>query len=276
MKQDIGLSINNLTVSVENKEILHGLSLVVKPGEIHAVMGPNGSGKSTLAYALMGHPNYLKAVDGRRKAEKAIVLNGNDISDLPTDGRAKAGLFLAMQSPIAIPGVSVINLLREGYQEINSAKTSPIPKLNSENPVLARRFNVADLTIAEFMGQIKKLAKKLAINESLLTRGIHDGFSGGERKKIEMLEALILKPKYAIFDEIDTGLDVDALKTVAAGITLLQSQKTGIIVVTHYQRILKYLKPDFVHILVNGKIVDSGKSELAKEIENAGYKKYLV
>jgi Fe-S cluster assembly ATP-binding protein len=276
MKNIIGLKLEHLTATVENKEILHDISLEIKPGEVHAVMGPNGSGKSTLAYALMGHPLYkIQNPKSKIRNITQLILNGINLMNLSTEMRAKAGLFLAMQSPVAIPGVSVIQLLREGYQEIHSAIV-PKNSLKSENPALMRRLNVADLSITEFMALIQSSAKKLSVNESLLIRGIHDGFSGGERKKVEMLEALILRPKYAIFDEIDTGLDVDALKTVASGIDLLKKQNAGIIIITHYQRILKYLKPDYVHILANGKIVDTGKSDLAKIIEVNGYQKYLI
>jgi Fe-S cluster assembly ATP-binding protein len=275
MKKINQLQILHLSVSVENKPVLHDINLEVKPGEVHAIMGPNGSGKSTLAYALMGHPLYQMAGGRRQKADQLkIMLDGIDITELPTEARAKAGLFLAMQSPIAVPGVSVLNLLREAYQEIYAGSQKQLDT-SVENPVLARRFTVADLSITEFMTRITNFARKLAISDTILSRGIHDGFSGGERKKVEMLEALILKPKYAIFDEIDTGLDVDALKTVASGIGLLQKQHCGIIIITHYQRILKYIKPDVVHILVNGRIVKTGGAELAKQIEADGYKKYL-
>jgi Fe-S cluster assembly ATP-binding protein len=279
MKNVNGLFVKNLFISIEGKEILHGISLSVKPGEVHAIMGPNGSGKSTLSYALMGHPAYRIAEGGMQKAEitklkSSILLNGSEISLIPTELRAKAGLFMAMQSPVAVPGVTVLNILREAYTETHRKVGMKIPH-NIENPILARRFMVSDVPITEFMSRINGFAKKLNLAESLLTRGIHDGFSGGEKKKVEMLEALILNPKYAIFDEIDTGLDVDALKTVSTGIGILKSQGAGILVITHYQRILKYLKPDVVHILVNGRIVDSGDSGLAKIIEKDGYSKYI-
>jgi len=253
--------------SVNRKEILRGITFKVASGEIHAIMGPNGSGKSTLAYAMMGHPAY----DVKNQKSK-VTIDKKNILKLPTEERAKAGLFLALQSPIAIPGVSVVNLLRTSYQELHAAGTKG---KEVQNPLLARRWQAAGMTLQEFMSMLQKDAKELKIEESFLTRGIHDGFSGGEKKKIEMLQALVLAPKFAIFDEIDTGLDVDALKLVARGISLLSKRGTGVIIITHYQRILKYLKPDIVHILVKGKLVKSGKASLAKEIEEKGYERYL-
>jgi len=261
------LSIENLLASVNRKEILRGITFKVASGEIHAIMGPNGSGKSTLAYAMMGHPAY----DVKNQKSK-VTIDKKNILKLPTEERAKAGLFLALQSPIAIPGVSVVNLLRTSYQELHAAGTKG---KEVQNPLLARRWQAAGMTLQEFMSMLQKDAKELKIEESFLTRGIHDGFSGGEKKKIEMLQALVLTPKFAIFDEIDTGLDVDALKLVARGISMLAKRGTGVIIITHYQRILKYLKPDVVHILVKGKLVKSGKAGLAKEIEENGYEKYL-
>ncbi len=260
------LTINNLRVRVGGKLILRGITLRIRPGEIHALMGPNGSGKSTFAYALMGHPAYTI-----EKGSEAMLGNTNVLT-IPVEERARAGLFLALQSPIAIPGVSVTNLIRTAYQEIYPQKKED-PE-NVQNPLLARRWKSSSMTLTEFMDAIKKNAKALGINEDFLSRGIHDGFSGGEKKKIEMLQALVLTPKYAIFDEIDTGLDVDALKIVAKSISTLQSQGTGVIMITHYQRILKYLTPDVVHVLFGGKIVKTGKAALAKVIENKGYKEY--
>ena len=256
------LAISNLHASIGGKPILRGVSLKVRGGEVHAVMGPNGSGKSTLAYALLGHPAY--------ETKGKIVLNKKNISDLPTEERAKAGLFLALQSPIAVPGVTVTNLLRTAYEELYGGT-----KKQTQNPVLHRK-NIGSMTIGEFMSMMKHYAKGLHIDESFLSRGIHDGFSGGEKKKIEMLQALVLAPKFAIFDEIDTGLDVDALKVVARGIDLLAKKKTGVIIITHYQRILKYVMPDIVHILVHGKIVKTGRAGLAKKIEDHGYAKYSI
>src|SRR3972149_1833406 len=266
------LIIFNLRVSVMDKEILKGISLSVGSGEVHAVMGPNGSGKSTLAMALMGHPSY-KVLSSKNK----IQINGKNIVDLPTEERAKKGLFLAFQAPTAIPGVSVVNLLRSAYQEIYSANGQSGQKTDRlHNPLLSRRWQATGLTLTEFTQQLKQYARLLHLSKDFLSRGIHDGFSGGEKKKVEMLQALALRPKFAVFDEIDTGLDVDALKTVASGIGWLKKQGTGVIVITHYQRILRYVKPDFVHVLVAGKIVDTGGAALAKKIEEQGYQRYLA
>ncbi len=263
------LIVLNLHASVEGKQILNGISLTVRPAEVHAIMGPNGSGKSTLAYALMGHPGYL--VEGPSSAKKSQVLLGKkNLLDVSPEERAKAGLFLAFQSPIAIPGVSVVNLLRTSYQALH---TGPVAA-NVQNPVLARRWTASGMTLPEFMKMVKEYASALKISDEFLARGIHDGFSGGEKKKVEMLQALVLSPKYAIFDEIDTGLDVDALKVVATGISMLKKHGTGVIVITHYQRILKYIAPDVVHILVHGKIVQTGGPDLARQIEDDGYGRF--
>lgn len=270
MKSKDILTVSHLAVNIENKEILRDVSLVARSGEVHAIMGPNGSGKSTLAYALMGHPSY-KIKDQSSKI-KNITLNNKDISRLPAEERAKAGLFLAFQSPIAVPGVSVTNLLRTAYQELYGQKAGGNGKI--QNPLLAQRW-AGSTSLPEFIKQLKAFAKDLHIEDSFLSRGIHDGFSGGEKKKMEMLQALTLSPKFAIFDEIDTGLDVDALKVVARGVDMLSKNGTGIIIITHYQRILKYVKPDVVHILVQGKIVKTGKAKLAKEIEEKGYGRYV-
>lgn len=261
------LIISSLRARVAEKEILRGINLTIRSGEVHAVMGPNGGGKSTLAYALMGHPAYT--VSG---SKTKVLINNKNIIHMPTEDRAKAGLFLALQSPIAIPGVTVTNLLRTAYQELYGDKKST--GKTPYNPLMARRWKAGGLSILEFTGMLKNHAKQLHIDESFLSRGIHDGFSGGEKKKIEMLTALVINPKFAIFDEIDTGLDVDALKVVAKGIALLAQRGTGILIITHYQRILKYVKPDVVHVLVAGKIVATGKASLAREIEEHGYQSY--
>lgn len=263
------LVIKNFHVFIEKKEVIKGISLTVMPGEVHAIMGPNGSGKSTLAYALLGHPSYqLLATNYKSK----ITVGDSELIDLPSEQRARAGLFLAFQSPIAIPGVTVVNLLRSAYQQIHGNTESLSKPVHT--PLARQSWNVNGMTLVEFTHELKAYAEKLHIDESFLRRGIHDGFSGGEKKKIEMLQALVLKPKFAIFDEIDTGLDVDALITVAGGIELLKKQGTGVIVITHYQRILKYIKPDVVHILVGGKIVKTGEWGLAKKIEKDGYAAY--
>lgn len=237
------LEIKNLHVSSEGKQILRGVSLKIKLSEIHVLMGPNGSGKSSLSLALMGHPRY-KVTSGK------IKIDGKDVSTLTPDKRAKLGLFLAMQYPVAIPGVSVTNFLRSSLRNLNG-KMKP----------------------AEFVKTTKAKMADLKINESFARRSINDGFSGGEKKKMEVLQLSILKPKYAVLDETDSGLDVDALKLVAQGIKKTSGPKIGILLITHYQRILKYIRPDYVHILVEGKIVKSGDYKLAQEIEEKGYAK---
>ena len=274
------LQIQNLHVAVVGKEILKGVSLTVRPGQVHAIMGPNGSGKSTLAYALMGHPNYELRMPnppaGRAGAKCKIKIGYKNLLKLTTEERVKAGMFLALQSPIAIPGVTVMQLLRTAYQEIHGSSPKKIEKkVSIQNPVLARRWQVNGMALPEFIAIVKKCSRELRLDESFLSRNIHDGFSGGEKKKVEMIQALVLAPKFAIFDEIDTGLDVDALRVVGKGIDLLRKQNTGIIIITHYNRILRYVLPDVVHILVDGKIVKNGSRELAKKIEKEGYAKYL-
>ncbi len=261
------LSIQNLHVSVGGKEVLSGISLRVVSGEVHAIMGPNGSGKSTFAYALMGHPQY--------QVKSEIRIGAKSLLDLPTEERARAGLYLAIQSPIAIPGVSVMQLLRTAYQQLYGSPAKKDQKQTIQNPVLARRWQANGMGMAEFTALVKESANVVHLDESFLNRGIHDGFSGGEKKKVEMLQALVLSPKFAIFDEIDTGLDVDALRVVGKAVDRLKKRKTGVIVITHYNRILRYVTPDVVHVLVGGKMVKSGTAVLAKKIEKEGYGKYL-
>ena len=260
------LSISKLRASVAGKEILHGINMTIRGGEVHAVMGPNGSGKSTLASVLLGHPAYT--------AMGKILLESKNILTRSTEERATAGLFLAFQSPIAIPGVTVMNLLRASYELLQQSKGGKKGR-SVQNPVLARRFQVGSMSIGAFTDMVKVHAKTLRLPEELLRRGIHDGFSGGEKKKIEMLQALVLPHKFAVFDEIDTGLDVDALRAVSKGISVLRAQGVGVLIITHYQRILRYVKPDVVHVLVAGKIVDTGDHTLAKKIESKGYSTYL-
>lgn len=281
------LKVRDLFASVEGKEVLKGISLDVEAGAVHVIMGPNGSGKSTLAYVLMGHPQYevkshlpanathqaLQA--GKSKVKSVIRIGNKNILELPTEERARAGLYLAIQSPIAIPGVSVMQLLRTAYQLLH---IEALPKVKEtmtiQNPVLARRWQANGMGLTEFVGRVKQFAGQLRLDESFLSRSVHDGFSGGEKKKVEMLQALVLAPKIAIFDEIDTGLDVDALRVVGKGIDVLRKQKTGVIIITHYNRILRYVTPDVVHVLVDGKIVKTGPATLAKKIEKEGYVQY--
>ena len=256
------LSVSHLTVSLPSgKNIIEDVSMVFEPAKTHVIMGPNGSGKSTLANVLMGSAEYT--------TKGNIFFGRKNITKMKTSNRARLGIFLAFQSPIAISGVSVINLLRASYQELHPDTQKRDIKIH--NPVLAARWKSSDITLSELLEKIKKYATFLHIDPSLLTRSIHEGFSGGERKKIEVLQALVLQPKFAIFDEIDTGLDVDALKIVASGIALLQKNGTGCIIITHYQRLLSYLHPNIVTVIKNGTIFKSGGAMVAKEIEKSGY-----
>jgi len=238
------LEIKSLHVSTENKEILKGVSLTIKPGEIHALMGPNGSGKSSLSLALMGHPRY-------RITKGKIVLDKEDITNLAVDKRAKLGLFLAMQYPVAVPGVSVGSFMRSAYKNLKSSQVKAL----------------------EIQNQVKAELKNLRMDPAFAGRSINDGFSGGEKKKMETLQLSILEPKYSVLDETDSGLDVDALKIVSKGIveSKRQNSRLGILLITHYQRILRYIEPDFVHILMDGRIVKSGNKNLALQIEEKGY-----
>src|SRR3990167_4482019 len=255
----MSLTVKHLWASVAGKTILSDVSLEVKKGKVHALMGPNGSGKSTLAAVLMGNPAY--EID---HSKTQININGKNITDLKVDERAKAGLFLAFQSPVSVPGITVANLLRTAIATVKG-KNSQIKKPLKHNPALS---------FAQFNQDLLEKAKSLNIGQELLRRSLNEDFSGGEKKKLEMLQAVVLSPSYAVFDEIDTGLDIDALKVVSDGIKALKEKSTGILIITHYQRILRYVKPDFVHILVGGRIVKSGPTELAEEIENKGYGKW--
>ena len=276
------LTIKNLHVSVEDKIILKGVSLTVKPGEVHAVMGPNGSGKSTLAYALMGHPAYEVGNKQQTTDNLQLTLDGKDLSELSPDERAKAGLFLAFQQPVAIPGVTVRKFLRHLYKLANSKPHFSRLWRDSRGRQQTRPHRLTAQRLAGAAANGKKgdllklavvankavdaISEKLHIKKELLSRSLNDDFSGGEKKKLEMLQMVIIKPKYAIVDEIDTGLDVDALKTVATALESLSNDKTGILIITHYQRILHHVKPDRVHVMMDGKIVRSGGAALAKEI----------
>ncbi len=270
------LNIRNLFVAVEDKEIVRGVSLAIRPGEIHALMGPNGSGKSSLAMAVVGHPRYgVAKEEGRRKKEegkKVIELDGEDITDKTPDERARMGLFLAMQYPVGIDGVTVEQLLRRSVQEI--LKGPALPRQG-------RAFSDATkLDLFQFRKDLETLAKKVGIKPELLRRSLNVGFSGGEKKRLEILQMLVLKPKYAILDETDSGLDIDALRMIAESInafvkrqaTSNKRQAPGILVITHYARLLHHLQPDFVHVMRDGKIVETGGKELAERIEKKGYK----
>jgi Fe-S cluster assembly ATP-binding protein len=240
------LQIDDLHVSVEDREILRGLSLTVKAGETHAIMGPNGSGKSTLAYAVAGHPKY--AITGG-----AITLDGVDVLAMTVDERARAGLFLAMQYPVEVPGVSVANFLR-----------SSVTQIRGEAPSL-RTWNK----------EMKAAMAELDIDPAFAGRSVNEGFSGGEKKRHEILQLELLRPKIAILDETDSGLDVDALKIVSEGVNRVrEGGETGTLLITHYTRILRYISPDFVHVLVDGRIVEEGGSELAQVLEDSGYERF--
>lgn len=262
MKTSVVLSLSHISASLPSgKQILSDVSMAFVESKTHVIMGPNGSGKSTLASVLMGNTDY--------RVKGKILLGKADISKLTTTERAKKGIFLAFQSPVAISGVSVINLLRAAYQELHPAHSTK--KTNLHNPVLAGRWASSGATIQELLAMIKTYAEFLHIDPSLLTRSINEGFSGGERKKIEVLQALVLTPKFAVFDEIDTGLDVDALKIVASGIEKLRKNGTGCIIITHYQRLLTYLHPDTVTVIKKGSVAQTGDARLAKRIEGKGY-----
>ena len=241
------LEIRDLHVAVEGKPILKGLSLAVNKGEVHALMGPNGSGKSTLANSLMGNPKY--EITGG-----SILLNGTDILELSADERARKGLFLAFQYPTAIPGVSVANFLR-------MALTARRKEMGMEKPLPPK----------EFRALMKEKMALLKMDDSFAGRYINDGFSGGEKKRAEILQMAVLQPEIAVLDETDSGLDIDALRIVSEGVNALSGPNLGVLLITHYQRILNYIKPQFVHVLVDGRIVKSGGPELAHELEAQGY-----
>lgn len=246
MRQDQKLEILNLHVLVDEKEILHGINLTINPGEVHVVMGPNGGGKSTLTQALMGHPHYTI-----NNQNSKIKINGHDILEMSPDERARAGLFLAFQYPVTIPGVSVQNFLWRAYQAL---------------------YPEATMRVLDFRKEMQIAALKLGIDEQLLKRSLNDGFSGGEKKRVEILQMLLLRPKYIMLDEIDSGLDIDAIRLVSDGIaTALNTFNPGVLVITHYQRILTYLKPSFVHVLLEGKIALTGGMEVVEQLEKSGY-----
>jgi Fe-S cluster assembly ATP-binding protein len=244
------LELKNLHVALEDgTEIVKGVDLAVDSNEIHAVMGPNGSGKSTLAYALMGHPAY-------EITEGQILFDGEDVTELAADERAQRGLFLAFQYPHAIPGVTVTSFLRSAINALRKARAG-----GEDDPV----------PIPEFRKDLMSAMEQLKVPRELAQRYLNDGFSGGEKKRVEILQMAMLKPRVAVLDETDSGLDIDALKIVAKGVRELVGTETGALVITHYQRILNYVEPDFVHVFVNGRIVEEGGPELAHRLEAEGY-----
>src|SRR5881392_3604067 len=241
------LIINDLHVSIGEKEIIRGLSLEIPKGEVHAVMGPNGSGKSTLSKAIGGHPDYT--VTGGE-----VLLDGENILGLEPDERARKGLFLAFQYPMEIPGVTIANFLRAAVQ--------------------ARLPEGQDLEATEYYARLYEKMELLGMDRSFTSRSVNEGFSGGEKKRTEILQLAMLQPKYAILDETDSGLDIDALKVVAHGVNSMRGPDIGILVITHYQRLLDYIVPDHVHVMVQGRIVRSGGKQLALELEEKGYESY--
>ena len=240
------LEIKNLHAGIEGKKILNGLNLTIKPGEVHAIMGPNGSGKSTLANVLAGRPRY-EVTSGE------VLFEGKNLLDMPTEERAREGVFLAMQYPVEIPGVNNIYFLKAA--------------LNA----MRKHHGQEELDAMEFLQLAREKMKIVELDESFMNRGVNEGFSGGEKKRNEIFQMAVLDPKLAILDETDSGLDIDALRIVAEGVNILRSEAHSVLVITHYQRLLRYLVPDFVHVLANGRIVKSGGKELAEELEQKGY-----
>jgi Fe-S cluster assembly ATP-binding protein len=241
------LEIDDLHVSVDGKEIVKGLNLKIERGEVHAIMGPNASGKSTLANTIMGHPNY-RVTQGR------LLFKGDDIAELTTDERARRGLFLAFQYPKAIPGVNVVNFLRTALKAVRGA----------------------DMPVREFRQMLRETMALLKMDDDFARRYINDGFSGGEMKRAEVLQMGILKPEMAVLDETDSGLDIDALRVVSEGINSFMDDQRGMLLITHYQRLLNYVRPHFVHVLYDGRIVKSGGRELAEELEAEGYERIIA
>jgi len=240
------LKINNLHANINGKEILKGINLEIKAGEVHAIMGPNGSGKSTLASVIAGKEDF-------EVTEGSVELNGEDLSDFAPEVRAHKGVFLSFQYPIEIPGVTVTNFIKTAINETRKAQ------------------GMAELPAKEMLQLIREKADLLEIDRKFLSRSLNEGFSGGEKKRNEIFQMAMLEPQLAILDETDSGLDIDALKVVANGVNKLKSEKNAVLLITHYQRLLDYIVPDFVHVLYNGKIVKSGGKELAYELEEKGY-----
>jgi Fe-S cluster assembly ATP-binding protein len=243
------LEVKNLHVEIDGKEILKGLDLTVNAGEVHAIMGPNGSGKSTLAYVLAGKEDY-------RPTEGDVLFNGHSLFDMAPDERAAAGLFLAFQYPLEIPGVATMTFLRTA--------------LNAQR----KKRGEAELSTPEFLKRVRDVAGKLSIDQEMLRRAVNVGFSGGEKKRNEVLQMALLEPRLAVLDETDSGLDIDALKIVADGVNRLRSPQRAFVVITHYQRLLRYIVPDIVHVLSKGRIVKTGGKDLALELEARGYAEY--
>ena len=241
------LEIKDLKASINNRDILKGLDITIKPGELHAIMGPNGSGKSTLANVLSGKNGY--------KISGQLKYKGKDLKDIPVDERAQKGIFLAFQYPTEIPGVNTNNFLKTSLNKVRKARGEK------------------ELDTLSFLKMVKEKSSELGIDEKILSRQLNVGFSGGEKKKNEILQMSLIEPKMAILDETDSGLDIDALKIVAKGVNALRGKERSFLIITHYQRLLDYIKPDFVHVLMNGKIAKSGCMELAEELEKTGYEK---
>ena len=239
------LELNTIHITRGDDEVTHGVSLTVPAGELHVIMGPNGSGKSSLANAVMGHPDYAMT-------KGTVTLDGEDVTSLATHEKARKGLFLSMQYPPEVPGVSVSSFIRAA---VSAKEGKPV-------------------NVMEFQKRLKGAMAELGIDPSFSRRGLNEGFSGGEKKRMEILQLLLLEPKYALLDETDSGLDVDALKIVSAGVAKAHAAGTGVLLITHYARMLGYLKPDRVHVMVDGNIVDSGDMSLASAIESEGYARY--
>jgi len=242
------LEIRNLHVSIDGKEILKGVDLTVEQGKVQAIMGPNGTGKSTLAYTLMGHPNYIVT-------EGEVFFKGQNVLELEPDERSQLGIFLAFQYPVAIPGVTVANFLR----------TALNARRRAQNP------EDKGIPIPEFRKMLKEKMNLLQVDQNFAGRYLNEGFSGGEKKRAEILQMATLTPEIAILDETDSGLDIDALRIVADGVNALMNKDLGILIITHYQRLLNYIKPDYVHVMLDGKIVESGGPDLALHLEDQGY-----
>jgi Fe-S cluster assembly ATP-binding protein len=248
--------IENLHVNIDDKEILKGVNLTINKGEIHALMGPNGAGKSTLGYVIAGHPSY-------EVTEGNIRFNGEDIFEMEADERAQKGIFLAFQYPTVIPGVSMANFLRMAVTNVRNARAEALAAATGEE---IKKINPRD-----FRRLMKEKMALLKMDDAFATRYLNEGFSGGEKKRAEILQMALLEPTLAVLDETDSGLDIDALRVVSDGVNALMNPEMGILLITHYQRLLNHIKPHFVHIMMNGKIVQSGGPELAHELEKAGY-----